>query len=115
MSAHGRITASQIATHSFVALVIDILITFLVFYFIRSEDQKRELDALANLDPLTGLYNNRYFSATLTKLSEEGQPFLLFFLDINRFKQVNDTYGHKVGDALLMEAAHRADSTAVRL
>ncbi len=107
MPAHGWITASQIATHSFIAFVIDILITFLVFYFIRSEDQKRELDALANLDPLTGLYNNRYFSATLTKLSEEGQPFLLFFLDMNRFKQVNDTYGHKAGDALLMEASKR--------
>ena len=107
MPAHGWITASQIATHSFIAFVIDILITFLVFYFIRSEDQKRELDALANLDPLTGLYNNRYFSATLTKFSEEGQPFLLFFLDMNRFKQVNDTYGHKAGDALLMEASKR--------
>jgi diguanylate cyclase (GGDEF)-like protein len=70
---------------------------------------------LASEDPLTGLPNRRVFRATLEKLcaatwSEiNGTPtvFSVLFLDLDRFKIVNDTLGHKVGDLLLRSVAER--------
>jgi len=56
-------------------------------------------------DPLMGIYNRRYLDR---RLSEEIQrairyevPFSIFLLDIDHFKQVNDTYGHQIGDLVL--------------
>ena len=72
-----------------------------------SEDssQKHALEVLANTDGLTGLYNARNFALTLEKLS--GTPFALFYLDLDGFKTVNDSYGHAVGDRLLQTVAKR--------
>lgn len=62
-------------------------------------------------DSLTGLANRRLllsraeYLAQLHERNDEG--FALFFVDLNRFKQVNDQYGHHVGDLLLIEAANR--------
>jgi diguanylate cyclase (GGDEF)-like protein len=72
---------------------------------------------LASEDPLTGLPNRRLFRFTLDKMCEPiaspaGQAgpksrFAVLFLDLDRFKVVNDTLGHRVGDLLLQEAAAR--------
>lgn len=66
---------------------------------------------LAIRDPLTGLYNRRYAEAYLSRIAGEaartGQPFAVMMLDLDRFKDVNDTYGHRVGDDVLVETAHR--------
>ncbi|MBV9521914.1 MAG: diguanylate cyclase, partial [Alphaproteobacteria bacterium] len=75
------------------------------------ENYRRSL-ALALTDPLTGLYNRRYVAAHLEGLmNRAGEvakgPALLMF-DIDRFKLVNDTYGHLAGDAVLCELASRA-------
>ena len=48
---------------------------------------------LANTDGLTGLLNKRYFDRVLTVLEQHSQPFALFYMDLDRFKPVNDTYG----------------------
>lgn len=66
-----------------------------------------ELENLANTDALTGLFNGRYFSRVLQLKEEKRQEFTLFYLDLDRFKPINDTYGHNVGDKLLKEAAVR--------
>lgn len=62
-------------------------------------------------DPLTGLANRRLLLGRAEYLaqlySRTGQGFALFFVDLNRFKQVNDRFGHHVGDQLLIEAANR--------
>lgn len=56
-------------------------------------------------DPLTGLYNRRYFerelSAQLSRAERRGTDLSLAVLDLDRFKNVNDTYGHAVGDDVL--------------
>lgn len=65
------------------------------------------LQDLANTDGLTGLLNKRYFDAVSTALERRGQGFALFYLDLDRFKSVNDTYGHAVGDLLLQEVTRR--------
>lgn len=70
-----------------------------------------ELRRLANYDVLTGLPNRGLFMKRLTQALEKAQgnesSLALLFMDLDRFKMVNDTYGHRVGDGLLIEAASR--------
>jgi diguanylate cyclase (GGDEF)-like protein/PAS domain S-box-containing protein len=65
----------------------------------------------ANFDPLTGLPNRRMFHERLRlemmKADRRGTPMGLIFLDLDHFKEVNDTLGHALGDVLLREAAQR--------
>jgi diguanylate cyclase (GGDEF)-like protein len=73
------------------------------------EIAKLESDLLANQDPLTGLLNRRGFLTGLEAMLEtarlRGRPIAVFYLDLDRFKQVNDTLGHERGDQLLREVA----------
>jgi len=83
--------------------------------------KRREAEArvtrLASEDPLTGLPNRRLFRSTLDRMCgwdssapDGAQPaaeFAVFFLDLDRFKVVNDTLGHRIGDLLLLEVAAR--------
>ncbi|MBP2446338.1 PleD family two-component system response regulator [Rhizobium leguminosarum] len=70
---------------------------------------------LAVTDPLTGLYNRRYLDNHLNVLFNRsmarGRPLSVLITDIDRFKQVNDTYGHDGGDDVLREFANRVRST----
>jgi diguanylate cyclase (GGDEF)-like protein len=75
---------------------------------------KRTLRGLAERDTLTGLANRRFFDAKLDALCHSGQIFAVLFIDLDRFKLVNDTYGHAAGDALLQAVAERLLAT-VRL
>ena len=58
-------------------------------------------------DSMTGLFNERYFSRVLNICEEKKLPFVLYYLDLDRFKPINDTYGHLMGDRLLKEIAAR--------
>lgn len=69
--------------------------------------QKIELENMANTDSMTGLFNERYFSRVLNICEEKKMPFVLYYLDLDRFKPINDTYGHLMGDRLLKEIAAR--------
>lgn len=66
-----------------------------------------ELENLANTDGLTGLFNERYFSSVLHRKEQKKFPFVLYYLDLDHFKPVNDTYGHDMGDKLLKAVAER--------
>ena len=72
------------------------------------EDQ---LMFLANHDPLTNLPNRKYFRDRLNaKLSQEfpdGHHLAVLFIDLDRFKQINDTFGHAMGDKLLVMVTER--------
>ncbi|WP_137224718.1 EAL domain-containing protein [Shewanella sp. MEBiC00475] len=72
------------------------------------------LRRLANSDTLTGLANRAMFSRRLGEAIETAkkhkETLALLFLDLDRFKHVNDSYGHSMGDALLVEAANRLQS-----
>jgi diguanylate cyclase (GGDEF)-like protein len=73
---------------------------------------------LAHHDVLTGLPNraafNEFFTATLQRARSSGEHFALVCLDLDRFKNVNDLFGHAVGDALLCEVAKRLKATIGR-
>lgn len=64
-----------------------------------------QLREAAIRDPLTGLYNRRYLDETmkreLARAAREGHPISIFMGDIDHFKQLNDSYGHQVGDEVL--------------
>ena len=69
---------------------------------------EQELLSLSRLDALTGLANRRSFSQALDALCQsQSDDFALHVLDLDRFKAVNDTYGHPVGDEILRMAALR--------
>ncbi len=66
---------------------------------------------LAVIDPLTGLFNRRYAFARLSsiadKVLEDGRTIAVMVADIDRFKSVNDRYGHAIGDEVLIEVSNR--------
>ena len=68
-----------------------------------------QLSEQANRDPLTGLYNRRYLDSTLlrelARCERDAEPLSLMLIDIDHFKQVNDTYGHLAGDEVLKNLA----------
>lgn len=60
----------------------------------------------AMTDPLTGLFNRRYFTKIITNCVNRNTPVNVIFCDIDNFKQLNDTKGHKVGDEVLKQIAN---------
>lgn len=64
---------------------------------------KERMKKKAYTDALTGLYNRRYFNEALQKIGGENVGVLI--LDIDHFKKVNDTHGHKAGDSVLAQVA----------
>ena len=71
---------------------------------------------MAHHDTLTGLPNrtafNEYFAATLERSATSGEQFAILSVDLDRFKEANDVYGHSVGDALLRQVARRLQEAA---
>ncbi|WMB72628.1 EAL domain-containing protein [Shewanella oncorhynchi] len=92
-------------------------VTHYVVVFSDITERKRteaDLRRLANYDVLTGLPNRSLFSSRLLQsiqaAQQTGEKLALLFLDLDRFKHVNDSYGHSMGDALLVEASSRLQS-----
>lgn len=75
-----------------------------------NESLRAKLQEQAIRDPLTGAFNRRYFSEALdqeaARSARENAPFSILILDVDHFKQFNDTYGHKCGDIVLQSLAN---------
>lgn len=104
--------------YQMIKISIIILIVFLALYGVsewtisRIKSQQKKISETKNMlnkDPLTGLLNRRKFEKTLKKelnRAKRDQKYLVFFfLDIDYFKQYNDTYGHLKGDETLVEVS----------
>jgi diguanylate cyclase (GGDEF)-like protein len=106
----GALSTSEMRTAQTLA---DVAAAYLINAQARSDlqdssDQSREA---ALHDPLTGLPNRVLMMELLEHAfrssRRSGKPSAVFFIDLDRFKQVNDNYGHQAGDALLMAVADR--------
>jgi len=96
-----------------------VLIGMMLYYFVKDREsayqklQRSELHVreLMLTDPLTGVANRRHLddrlAMELARQARYGQPLSVIMTDIDRFKLVNDTYGHTVGDAVLKTFAHQ--------
>ncbi len=75
------------------------------------DEERRKLAALANHDTLTNLSNSRHFYTELSKQHlqavKHNTRLTLLYIDLDRFKSVNDNFGHQVGDHVLVEIARR--------
>jgi len=97
------VTGSIVAGHEqWVAIIRDVT---------EQRMHEEHLSRLANFDSLTGLPNRAMFHTLLNKAITEaqatGQGFALMFLDLDRFKAINDSLGHEAGDRLLQQVARR--------
>ena len=76
---------------------------------------EEELRRQAHVDYLTGVYNRRHFmeraEQELSRAHRYGKPLSMLMLDIDHFKQINDRYGHKVGDTVLKAVADLSHAT----
>ena len=96
-----------------------VLLLVLVAVVLRQIAKARRLRLLAMTDPLTGLANRRhtdYRGSEAFKLARlSGQPFCVLAIDIDHFKQVNDTHGHAIGDAVLQRVGRECQRTLRKL
>ncbi len=82
------------------------------------ETANRQLQTMSITDGLTGLHNRRYFQQKLetesNRARREKQMLAVIMLDIDHFKQFNDSYGHRVGDACLRQVSQTLESEIKR-
>ncbi len=85
-------------------------------YKLQLRTENRQLEKMASSDPLTGLANRRVMmdrlQQAISRTQRRQQLLAICFLDLDGFKQVNDQYGHEMGDLLLKEVARRLSEIA---
>ncbi len=73
----------------------------------KAVETQKQVEFLAERDPLTGIFNRNEVQKKLAQLTPETDTGTVFLVDLDGFKQVNDSYGHAVGDNLLRQVARR--------
>ncbi len=94
-----------------IAITISILASFGAYAYSSMKENAKELEILSYRDALTNLNNPRSYQEHMEELGKKKFPYGLIFMDLNDFKQVNDTYGHETGDALLNIVAKRLQNS----
>jgi len=110
-SSYWKVHSDIIATFAITTFLMPF---FYLRIFIRVDEENRELaqtlndvSSDANYDELTGAANRKQYKEKMLKLLHNKTPFALLFIDLNKFKAINDTHGHHVGDEVLKEVARR--------
>jgi diguanylate cyclase (GGDEF)-like protein len=116
----GAVGIASVRTGAFDDSVIDRLTSFaeLVAIAISNAEAREALTRLAETDPVTGLPNHRAYHDALARQVDharsEGGPLSVIAIDLDHFKEINDTHGHPAGDEVLREVARRLTHVARR-
>lgn len=92
----------------FIRIVTFSLICISIFFIIVFTRIKR-LKRLNKVDGLTQVYNRAYFNKKYREITKENNDFAIIMMDVDNFKILNDTYGHKIGDNVLMTICNTID------
>jgi diguanylate cyclase (GGDEF)-like protein len=106
-----RVTLEELLTLSgFFSIVLTAVAFLNGKWAARERESRAIIEHVAYFDPLTGLANRRLFNdrfASALSLARQGSACALAMIDLDRFKQINDTMGHAAGDRLLIEIGDR--------
>jgi len=95
----------------FISILVSLLVAVVTQHNKKLQILKNKLEILSNTDPLTGIYNRRFFMDSAAKQMDRVnrmncESFVILF-DLDRFKRINDDYGHHAGDVVLNDIAAR--------
>lgn len=91
---------------SWIAIFMGLFISFLLAYLVQNNydlnEMRHKLEQLSEKDALTGVLNRRgLFRILENRIREDGRPFILCYIDLDKFKETNDLFGHGAGDGVL--------------
>jgi diguanylate cyclase (GGDEF)-like protein len=92
-------------------LLISLLVMFVMQNNVSLKKMKLVLENMAKCDPLTGIYNRRYFMERslidIERVRRLNENSFIILFDLDKFKNVNDTHGHIIGDSVLLDVTSR--------
>ncbi|WP_341184283.1 GGDEF domain-containing protein [Paenibacillus sp. FSL H7-0756] len=109
----GSIAAAWLQSFFYAGIYLLMFLGTAGFMLLSREQSYAELERVATYDELTGVLNRRAFvlraQPLIAAAAKEMVPFSFMLLDVDHFKQVNDTYGHDTGDRVLQDFARRIE------
>ncbi|MEG1144325.1 MAG: sensor domain-containing diguanylate cyclase [Clostridium sp.] len=103
----GWVNINKLTYQILVALLLSFLLALIAWMFAYQNEQKNRMTSLSYIDSLTSLYNSRKCLEMLHDYQDRKQPFGIIYLDLNKFKQINDIYGHDIGNDVLIAVGVR--------
>lgn len=107
MPLDGWCNWQAITPYAVFGILLVLLFTAMSYMVLRLAEDKKIFSNMSLKDELTKLGNKRSFDQSLAYLLQHSDSFGLYYIDVNFFKEINDAYGHVVGDALLRNVARR--------
>ncbi len=103
---------TSISSVGLAILLLLLLIGHFIYALVREQERQRtQIDK----DSLTGLYSRDFTLKKLNELCKKQRDFCIVFIDLNKFKSINDTYGHQAGDQVLMTVAKHSQTSLEKI